>query len=97
MIADLMTVQEQKGKELAGKKIVYVGDGRNNVCNSIMVSTVKLGMHFTCLAPKDLQPAKELVKQVNAIALKSGGKISIHTIEDKKKALKDADVIYTDV
>ena len=95
MIADFMTMQEYKGMELKGLKLVFVGDGRNNVANSLMVTAAKLGMNFTVLAPKKLMPSDSLVKQCKEIAKETGSEIELET--SWEKATKNADVIYTDV
>lgn len=94
MLADVMTVKEEFGK-LKGIKLVFLGDARNNVGNSLMIVCSKLGMHFTCCAPKELFPNKELVKTCNEIAQKTGATITL--TEDVMKGTKDADVLYTDV
>ncbi|WKX02573.1 ornithine carbamoyltransferase [Candidatus Mycoplasma mahonii] len=95
MIADFMTIQEYFGTDLKGKKIVYSGDGRNNMANSLMVSAAKLGMHFVMLSPKELMPAKGLVTKCEKIASETDGKIELSS--DWKIATKGAHVIYTDV
>ncbi len=95
MVADFMTIQELKGQDLRGLKIVFVGDARNNVANSLMVSAVKLGMHFTALAPKKLFPEPGLVKKCQAIAQKTAGSVTL--TDNLKTGPADADVIYTDV
>lgn len=93
ILADFMTLQEQFGK-LEGLHLVYVGDGRNNMANSLMIGSAKMGLHFTILAPKDLWPTDELVSLCEEYTKESGGTI---TISDKLDAVKDADAIYTDV
>lgn len=95
MIADFMTIQEYLGRKLKGRKLVFVGDGRNNVANSLMVTASKLGLNFTLLAPKELHPASALVEVAKNFASQSGGSISLET--DWQKATHLADVIYTDV
>ncbi|MEE3342791.1 MAG: ornithine carbamoyltransferase [Bacilli bacterium] len=94
MLADVMTVKEEFGK-LKGIKLVFLGDARNNVGNSLMVVCSKLGMHFTCCAPKELFPNEELVKKCNEIAKTTGATITL--TDDVMKGTKDADVLYTDV
>lgn len=93
ILADLMTILEQFGK-LKGIKIVYAGDGRNNVANSLMIGCSKMGLHYTLLAPKSLWPTDELVVECTKYAKESLGSI---TISDELEAVQDADVIYTDV
>jgi len=94
MLADVMTAKEEFG-DLRGRKLVFFGDARNNVANSLMVVCAKLGMHFVACGPKDLMPKKELVDKCQAIAKETGAKIEL--TEDVKKAAKDADVLYTDI
>jgi ornithine carbamoyltransferase len=93
ILADFLTLKEQFGK-LKGLKLVYVGDGRNNMANSLMIGSTKLGIHFTILAPKSLWPEKQLVTVCEEYAKASG---SIITITDDTDAVKDADAVYTDV
>ena len=88
-----MTLKEQFGK-LKGLKLVFVGDGRNNVANSLMIGTTKLGINITILAPKSLWPEKKLVEICKEYAYKSGSRIEI---SDNIDAVKDADAVYTDV
>jgi len=95
MIADFMTIQEQKGKNLRGLKLVFVGDARNNMGNSLMITSAKLGVHYVGLCPKELAPDAKLIAQAKEIAKETGGSITIES--DIDKAVKDADVIYTDV
>jgi ornithine carbamoyltransferase len=94
MLADVMTIEEKLGY-IKGVKLTFMGDGRNNVANSLMVVSAKLGMHFTNCAPKDLWPNSELVKKCKEIAKETGG--SINLTDDPKVGGKDADVIYTDI
>lgn len=94
MLADVMTVEENFG-HLDGIKLVFMGDARNNVANSLMVVCAKMGMHFVACGPKELWPDKELVNKCKEIAKETNG--SIEMTEDIMEASKDADVIYTDV
>lgn len=94
MLADVMTVKEEFGS-LKGKKLVFCGDARNNVANSLMVICSKMGMHFTCCAPRKLFPKENLVEKCSAICDKTGGSITL--CEDIMQGTKDADVLYTDV
>lgn len=94
MLADVMTVEENFG-HLEGIKLVFMGDARNNVANSLMVVCAKMGMHFVTCGPKELWPDKELVNKCKEIAKETNG--SIEMTEDVIEASKDADVIYTDV
>lgn len=93
ILADMLTLQEQFG-ELKGLRFVYVGDGRNNMANSLMIGSAKLGLHFTLIAPKILWPKEELVSLCKEYTKESEGTI---TLSDDICAVKDADAIYTDV
>lgn len=93
ILADFLTMKEQFG-ELKGLKLAFVGDGRNNMANSLMIGASKIGIHFTILAPKSLWPEDKLVETCKAYALESG---SIIEVSEDVAAVKDADVVYTDV
>lgn len=93
ILADFLTVKEHFGY-LKGIHFVYLGDGRNNMANSLMIGSGKLGLHFTIVAPKELWPKEELVELTRGYAKESGGSI---TITDSLDGVKDADVLYTDV
>ena len=94
VLADLLTVKEHFGT-LAGKKMVYMGDARFNMGNSLMVGCAKMGMHFTACAPKQYFPAADLIAQCQEIAASTGAVLEFET--DPIKATAGADVIYTDV
>ncbi len=94
MLADMMTIKEEFGS-LKGKKLVFCGDARNNVGNSLMVVCSKMGMHFVCCAPRELFPKENLVNKCSQICDKTGGSITL--TEDIMKGTKNADVLYTDV
>ena len=94
MLADVLTIYEEFGN-LKGRKLVFCGDAHNNVGNSLMVICSKLGMKFTCCAPKELWPDEELVEQCQKIAKKTSAEINM--TEDIMEGTKDADAIYTDV
>ena len=94
MLADLLTIQEKFGK-LEGVKLVYMGDARYNMGNSLMIACTKMGMHFTACAPKEYFPNAELVAQCEEYAKASGGSITL--TESVEEGTKDADVLYTDV
>lgn len=94
MLADLLTVREQLGR-LKGVKLVYMGDARYNMGNSLMIACAKMGMHFVACAPKKYFPNEELVKQCEEYAAQSGATITL--TEDVEAGTRDADVIYTDV
>ena len=93
ILADLLTIREHFGTLKV--KVVYMGDARYNMGNSWMVGCAKMGKDFTACAPKKYWPSKELVKQCEEIAARTGGKITLE--EDVKKAVANAQVIYTDV
>lgn len=94
MIADLLTIEEKKG-HLKGINLVYMGDARYNMGNSLMVASAKMGMNFTACAPKELFPSEELVNECREIAKETGASITL--TEDVKEGTKNADVIYTDI
>ncbi len=93
ILADFLTLIEQFG-HLKGLNFVYVGDGRNNMANSLMIGSAKMGLNFTILAPKSLWPEDSLVNLCKEYAKDSGAAI---IISDELDAVKDADAIYTDV
>jgi ornithine carbamoyltransferase len=95
VLADFQTVQEQFGRELRGVRFTYVGDGRNNVANSLMEGAAILGMDFRNATPPSLFPDKKLVAECKAVAAKSGGKITI--TKSVAEAVKRTQVVYTDV
>ncbi len=94
MLADLLTIREHFGY-LKGIKLTYMGDSRYNMANSLMVTSAKMGMHFTACASEKYFPDKELVRTCEAIAKENGGSITLTT--DAFKGTKGADVVYTDV
>ena len=94
ILADFLTIQEHLGG-LKGKKLVYMGDARYNMGNSLMVGCAKMGMHFVACAPKNYFPNAELVRTCKEIAAETGATIEL--ITDPVTAVKGADVIYTDV
>lgn len=94
ILADFMTVEEHVGK-LKGVKFVFVGDGRNNMANSLMIGSAIMGLDFRILAPRDLFPDEQLVHRANDLSKNSHGKITI--TDNFEEALRGADVIYTDV
>ena len=94
ILADFLTIREHFG-ELAGKKLVYMGDARYNMGNSLMVGAAKMGLHFTAAAPEAYFPDKALVAQCEEIAKDTGATLDF--ITDPKAAVKNADVIYTDI
>ena len=94
ILADFLTIQEHFG-ELKGKKLVYMGDARYNMGNSLMVGCAKMGMQFVACAPEKYFPNKELVDTCQEIAAQTGA--TLQFITDPKEAVKGAHVIYTDV
>ena len=94
ILADFLTIKEHCG-DLKGKKLVYMGDARYNMGNSLMVGAAKMGMHFVACAPKKYFPSQELIDQCLSVAKETGAVLEF--IEDPIAATKNADVIYTDV
>jgi len=93
VLADLQTIREQKGT-LQGVNAVYLGDG-NNMAHSLMIGAAKMGMEFTVAAPEDYQPDAGIVKMAQDIAAQNDAKINV--TDDPQEAVREADVIYTDV
>ncbi len=94
ILADFMTIIEKFGT-LKGKKLVYMGDARYNMGNSLMVGCAKMGMNFVACAPKKYFPNAELIAECQKVANETGA--TLEFIEDPIVATKNADVIYTDV
>ncbi len=94
MLADMLTIREHLGR-LGGVKLVYMGDARYNMGNSLMVVCAKLGMHFTACTSKKYFPDTKLVEYCRKTAAETGG--SVKLTEDVKEAASGADVVYTDV
>jgi len=94
MIADFLTIQENFG-ELTGLTIAYCGDGRNNVANSLLVTSAILGVNIHVVTPKVLQPEATIIAQAQAYAKESGAKILV--TDDVDQGVLGADVVYTDV
>ena len=94
ILADFLTIEEDMG-HLRGVKLVFVGDGRNNMANSLMIGSAKMGLDFRILAPRNLHPEHELVEQARKFAADSHGKITL--TDNFEEALHGADFIYTDV
>lgn len=94
MLADLLTIEEKLSR-LDGVSLTYMGDARNNMGNSLMIASAKMGLNFTACAPSSLFPSPALVEEAKKIAAKSGGSVTLE--EDPAEAVKNADVIYTDI
>jgi ornithine carbamoyltransferase len=94
ILADFLTIKENFGK-LEDTKLVYTGDGRNNMANSLMVGSAIMGVNYTIVAPEELWPEKDLVEECKKLAEKSGSEITLTS--DPVKGVKGADAIYTDV
>lgn len=95
VLADFLTAMEYVNKPLNEMKIVYVGDGRNNVANALMIGAAKVGMNYTVAAPPELFPSQELIDELAPSAAASGCIIQCEA--DPFKAVVGADIIYTDV
>lgn len=95
ILADFMTAMEHVDKPLNKVKFVFIGDARNNMGNSLMIGAAKMGMHFVAVAPKELFPAEELVREMQAVGEKTGACIEL--TEDIRYGVTGADVLYTDV
>ncbi len=94
ILADFLTIREHFGG-LKGKKLVYMGDARYNMGNSLMVGCAKMGLHFVACAPEKYFPNKDLIVQCEAVAAETEATLSFET--DPQKAVQGADVIYTDI
>jgi ornithine carbamoyltransferase len=94
VLADLMTVQECFGR-LAGVRLAYVGDGRNNVANTLMLGCAKAGLHYVNCTPADLMPDPALVATAQALAQETGGSVRVE--HDPVAGVRGANVLYTDV
>lgn len=94
ILADFMTIKEHFGC-IKGKKLVYMGDARYNMGNSLMVGAAKMGMHFVACSNEKYFPNQQLIDECQKIAKQTGATIEFET--DALKATKNADVIYTDV
>ena len=92
-VGDIFTIWEKRGA-IKGLKLAFVGDG-NNVCNSLLFITSKLGMDMAVASPKGYEPRPEVVQKALEFAAQSGSRITI--TNDPAEAVRDADVIYTDV
>ena len=95
ILADFLTIREHVHKPLSKVKLVFVGDARNNMGNTLMMGAAKMGMHFVALAPKTLFTEPSFVKEAMAVAKETGAKIELS--DDIATAVEGADAIYTDV
>ncbi len=94
VLADFLTMREHLGR-IEGTKFVYIGDGRNNMSNALMIGSSKVGVNFVVASPKELFPDEKLVEECCEFSKISGGSVKI--TDNIEEAVKDADVIYTDV
>lgn len=94
ILADFLTIEEHVHKPLNKCKLVYVGDARNNMGNSLMIGAAKMGMAFMGIAPKSLFPDAQLVAEMRAVAAETGATIEF---SEAVSDVKGADAIYTDV
>ncbi len=94
ILADMLTIRETFGK-LKGLKFVYMGDARYNMGNSLMIGCAKLGLNFVACAPENYFPNEALTEECKEWAEASGGSITFSS--DPKEAVRDADIVYTDV
>jgi ornithine carbamoyltransferase len=95
VLADFLTAMEHTGKPLNKMKMAYIGDGRNNVSNALMIGAAKVGMHYSIGAPLALFPSEDLIAELAPVAKETGSVIS--TTTDPYEAVKGADIIYTDI
>ncbi len=94
ILADMLTIREHFGS-LKGRKLVFLGDCRYNMANSLMIGCAKLGMHFVASGPEGYFPDPALIARCEAIAAETGATLAFET--DPAKAVAGADVLYTDV
>ncbi len=95
ILADLLTVKESFGKLDSNTVVAYVGDGRNNVANSLMMDCAKCGVRYVCCAPRELRPDEAVLAEAQEVATKNG--CDIRVCEDPAEGVKGANVLYTDV
>jgi ornithine carbamoyltransferase len=94
ILADLLTVRESFG-DLKNCTIAYVGDGRNNVANSLMMGCAKAGVRYVCCAPRELRPDETVLAEAEAVAARNG--VDVRVCENPTEGVKGANVLYTDV
>ena len=95
VLADFLTASEHLGKPLSEMKLAYVGDGRNNVANALMIGASKVGMDYAVATPASLLPKKDLVDSCRVWAAENGSSVTV--VSDPYEAVKGADIIYTDI
>jgi ornithine carbamoyltransferase len=93
LLADLLTIQEQKG-QLAGLKVAYIGDAANNMANSYLIACATAGMHIAMASPAQYSPSANVVARAREIAESTGGSVSLH--QNPADAAASADVVVTD-
>jgi ornithine carbamoyltransferase len=94
ILADLLTVKENFGS-LENCTVAYVGDGRNNVANSLMMGCAKAGVRYVCCAPKELRPDEAVLAEADEVARRNG--VDVRVFENPVEGVKGANVLYTDV
>ena len=94
ILADLLTIRESFGS-LADCTVAYVGDGRNNVANSLMMGCAKAGVRYVCCTPKELWPEERVLAEAEEVARRNG--VDVRVFDDPVKGVKGANVLYTDV
>jgi ornithine carbamoyltransferase len=95
VLADLLTMKELSGRPLAGLKLAYLGDGRNNMCHSLLIGAAKCGLDFRVAAPAALMPSDALTAEAQAIARDTGARIAVGA--EVAAAVAGCDFVYTDV
>lgn len=95
VMADLLTMTEHSRKPLGEIRFAFMGDARNNVANSLLIGAAKMGMDYRAVAPRKLQPDKELVKTALDIGRETGARIRV--TDDPDAGVKGCDFLYTDV
>jgi ornithine carbamoyltransferase len=95
VLADIFTIMEHTAKPLSEVKLAYLGDARFNMGNSLLIGAAKIGMDFRSVAPKSMQPQKELVQKAENIAEQTGARIKI--TDSTEEGVKDCDFLCTDV
>ncbi|MEN2999988.1 MAG: ornithine carbamoyltransferase [Acidilobaceae archaeon] len=93
-LGDMMTILEKKGR-ISGIRLAFVGDGSDNVLNSLIVAASRLGVHVIVASPRQLRPSEELLKNALEVSRETGA--AIEFTEDPREAVRGADVVYTDV